>query len=57
MSGTGRPPLGSSLLSGLLLLVAVAVGARVVYNLLAPLVPFLIALITVGLLARMFFRR
>ena len=42
---------------GLLLLVVIAIGARVVYGLLAPLLPVLIALVVLGLALVLIFQR
>ena len=52
-----RPPGGTSLLGGLVLLVLLAAAARIIYDLLAPLLPLVIALISVGVLVKALFRR
>lgn len=46
-----------SMLSALLMLIAVAVGARVIYDLLAPLLPSLIAIAIVAVICTSLLRR
>lgn len=57
MANYRGPSAPNSILSAVLLIVAVAIGARVAYELLAPLLPSLIALAIVGILLTALFRR
>lgn len=57
MASHRGPSMPGSILSAVVLLIAVAVGARVVYGLLAPLLPSLVALAVVGFILMTLFRR
>lgn len=57
MANYRGPSTSGSILSAVVLLIAVAVGARVVYELLAPLLPLLIALTILGAVFVALFRR
>lgn len=56
MSNRG-PSLPGSVMSGLLVVLVVAAGARVAFELLAPLVPSLIVLVLLGGILTLLFRR
>lgn len=57
MANYRGPSAPSSILSAVFILIAVAVGARVAYELLAPLLPSLIAIAIFGVILSMLLRR
>lgn len=57
MANYRGPSAPNSILGAVFILIAVAVGARVAYELLAPLLPSLIALAAISVLLATVFRR
>lgn len=57
MNNYGSSSWGGKVFSALLLLILIAVGARVVWELIAPMLPMLISFLIVICLGWLFFRR